>query len=229
MGDTGSLALGGALGTVAVLIKREFWLVLVGGVFVAETLSVMIQVDVVQAVGQARVPHVAAPPPLRAARAGPSRASCCASTSSGALLALLSLSTLQAAMTIDARHPLPGRRPLVVGRGALGPRRGTPAAPSRPRRARVRRARGVGAARGRGGARRARASTVSLGADDPALLEGRDFVVWSPGIPIEPSARGRGARARRAGDLRARAGLPGRARAAGLRSPAPTARARPPI
>ena len=44
MGDTGSLALGGALGTVAVLIKREFWLPLVGGVFVAETLSVMIQV-----------------------------------------------------------------------------------------------------------------------------------------------------------------------------------------
>jgi len=44
MGDTGSLALGGALGTVAVLIRREFWLALVGGVFVAETLSVMIQV-----------------------------------------------------------------------------------------------------------------------------------------------------------------------------------------
>jgi len=44
MGDTGSLALGGALGTVAVLIKREFWLVLIGGVFVAEALSVMIQV-----------------------------------------------------------------------------------------------------------------------------------------------------------------------------------------
>ncbi|HTO91242.1 MAG TPA: phospho-N-acetylmuramoyl-pentapeptide-transferase [Candidatus Sulfotelmatobacter sp.] len=44
MGDTGSLSLGGALGTVAVLIKREFWLLLVGGVFVAEALSVMIQV-----------------------------------------------------------------------------------------------------------------------------------------------------------------------------------------
>ncbi len=44
MGDTGSLALGGALGTVAVLIKREFWLVLVGGIFVVEALSVMIQV-----------------------------------------------------------------------------------------------------------------------------------------------------------------------------------------
>ena len=45
MGDTGSLALGGALGTVAVLIKREFWLLLVGGVFVVEALSVMIQVS----------------------------------------------------------------------------------------------------------------------------------------------------------------------------------------
>jgi len=44
MGDTGSLALGGALGVVSVLIKREFWLLLVGGVFVAEALSVMIQV-----------------------------------------------------------------------------------------------------------------------------------------------------------------------------------------
>jgi phospho-N-acetylmuramoyl-pentapeptide-transferase len=44
MGDTGSLALGGALGTVAVLIKKEFLLVIVGGVFVAEALSVMLQV-----------------------------------------------------------------------------------------------------------------------------------------------------------------------------------------
>jgi len=44
MGDTGSLSLGGALGAVAVLIKREFWLVVVGGVFVAEALSVMLQV-----------------------------------------------------------------------------------------------------------------------------------------------------------------------------------------
>ena len=44
MGDTGSLALGGALGVVAVLIKREFWLLIIGGVFVAEALSVMIQV-----------------------------------------------------------------------------------------------------------------------------------------------------------------------------------------
>ena len=44
MGDVGSLGLGGALGTVAVLIKQEFLLAIVGGVFVLEALSVMIQV-----------------------------------------------------------------------------------------------------------------------------------------------------------------------------------------
>lgn len=44
MGDTGSLALGGALGTMAVLTKQELVLLIVGGVFVAESLSVMIQV-----------------------------------------------------------------------------------------------------------------------------------------------------------------------------------------
>jgi phospho-N-acetylmuramoyl-pentapeptide-transferase len=44
MGDTGSLSLGAALGTVAVLIKREFLLAIVGAVFVAEALSVMVQV-----------------------------------------------------------------------------------------------------------------------------------------------------------------------------------------
>ena len=43
MGDTGSLALGGGLGAVAILLKSEFLLVFVGFVFMAETLSVMIQ------------------------------------------------------------------------------------------------------------------------------------------------------------------------------------------
>ncbi len=43
MGDTGSLALGGAIGSVAVLLKSEFLLLLVGGVFVLEGLSVIIQ------------------------------------------------------------------------------------------------------------------------------------------------------------------------------------------
>ncbi len=44
MGDTGSLALGGALGAVAVATKHEIVLAIVGGLFVAEALSVMIQV-----------------------------------------------------------------------------------------------------------------------------------------------------------------------------------------
>jgi phospho-N-acetylmuramoyl-pentapeptide-transferase len=44
MGDTGSLALGGALGAVAIISKHEILLVLVGGIFVIETVSVMIQV-----------------------------------------------------------------------------------------------------------------------------------------------------------------------------------------
>jgi phospho-N-acetylmuramoyl-pentapeptide-transferase len=43
MGDTGSLALGGALGAIAILLKSEFLLLLIGGVFVAETGSVIIQ------------------------------------------------------------------------------------------------------------------------------------------------------------------------------------------
>ena len=44
MGDTGSLALGGAIGAIAIMLKKELLLVIVGGVFVAEVLSVIIQV-----------------------------------------------------------------------------------------------------------------------------------------------------------------------------------------
>jgi phospho-N-acetylmuramoyl-pentapeptide-transferase len=46
MGDVGSLAIGGAIGTVSILTKQEFMLVMVGGVFVLEALSVMLQVSV---------------------------------------------------------------------------------------------------------------------------------------------------------------------------------------
>ena len=45
MGDVGSLAIGGALGTVAVLTKQEFLLPFIGGVFILEALSVMLQVS----------------------------------------------------------------------------------------------------------------------------------------------------------------------------------------
>jgi len=44
MGDTGALALGGVLGGLALLIKKEILLVIVGGVFVMEAASVIIQV-----------------------------------------------------------------------------------------------------------------------------------------------------------------------------------------
>lgn len=45
MGDTGSLSTGAALGTIAVLLKKEFLLVIIGGVFVIEALSVILQIS----------------------------------------------------------------------------------------------------------------------------------------------------------------------------------------
>jgi phospho-N-acetylmuramoyl-pentapeptide-transferase len=44
MGDVGSLSLGGALGTIAVITKQELVLLVVGGIFVMEALSVIVQV-----------------------------------------------------------------------------------------------------------------------------------------------------------------------------------------
>ena len=55
MGDTGSLALGGSLGALAVLTRTELVLVIVGGLFVIETLSVMIQVAYFRVTGGKRI------------------------------------------------------------------------------------------------------------------------------------------------------------------------------
>ena len=44
MGDVGSLSLGGALATIAILTRHEFSLILIGGVFVVETLTSLIQI-----------------------------------------------------------------------------------------------------------------------------------------------------------------------------------------
>ncbi len=52
MGDVGSLALGGVLGVIAVLIRQEFLLVIMGGVFVMETMSVILQVGSYKLRGQ---------------------------------------------------------------------------------------------------------------------------------------------------------------------------------
>jgi len=55
MGDVGALALGAALGTIAVIVRQEIVLFIMGGVFVAETLSVMIQVLYFKATGGKRI------------------------------------------------------------------------------------------------------------------------------------------------------------------------------
>lgn len=52
MGDVGSLALGGTLGVLAVLVRQEIVLIIMGGVFVVETLSVILQVGSFKLRGQ---------------------------------------------------------------------------------------------------------------------------------------------------------------------------------
>ena len=81
MGDVGSLALGGAIGTVAVMIKQELLLPFIGGVFVIEALSVILQVGVLQAAQEADLQNGAASIITLSCWAGRSRRSSCASGS----------------------------------------------------------------------------------------------------------------------------------------------------
>ena len=67
MGDTGSLGLGGAIAGLAVMTKTEVLLIILGGIFVIEALSVADPGLLVPDLPQARVPDGADPPPLRAA------------------------------------------------------------------------------------------------------------------------------------------------------------------
>ena len=55
MGDVGSLSLGGALGAVAIIVKQELLLLIVGGIFVVEALSVMLQVAYFKSTGGRRI------------------------------------------------------------------------------------------------------------------------------------------------------------------------------
>ena len=55
MGDVGALALGGALGTIAVITRQEIVLFIMGGVFVVETISVMLQVTYFKSSGGRRI------------------------------------------------------------------------------------------------------------------------------------------------------------------------------
>jgi phospho-N-acetylmuramoyl-pentapeptide-transferase len=94
MGDTGALALGGALGTLAVLIKKEIWLVIVGGVFVLVAASVIIQIASVKLRGK----RVFLMSPLHhhfQQKGWPESKVVVRFWIAGALFALLSLSTLK--------------------------------------------------------------------------------------------------------------------------------------
>jgi phospho-N-acetylmuramoyl-pentapeptide-transferase len=55
MGDVGALALGAALGIVAVIVRQEIVLAIMGGIFVLETLSVILQVGYFKATGGKRI------------------------------------------------------------------------------------------------------------------------------------------------------------------------------
>jgi phospho-N-acetylmuramoyl-pentapeptide-transferase len=59
MGDVGSLSLGGALGTIAIITKQEILLVIVGGIFVMETFSVIFQVGYFKITGGKRILRMA--------------------------------------------------------------------------------------------------------------------------------------------------------------------------
>ena len=68
MGDTGSLGLGGAIGALAVMTQTEVLLIIIGGIFVIEALSVALQVAHLQGLPPPRPADGPGPPPLRAAR-----------------------------------------------------------------------------------------------------------------------------------------------------------------
>ena len=72
MGDTGSLALGAALGTIAIITKHELVLAIIGGLFVLEAVSVIVQVASLQTDRQTGLCDGAVASPFRAARLGES-------------------------------------------------------------------------------------------------------------------------------------------------------------
>ena len=74
MGDTGSLALGGALGTIAVATKHELVLAIVGGLFALEAASVIVQVASFKMFGK-RVFRMARSTTISSRRAGRNRRS----------------------------------------------------------------------------------------------------------------------------------------------------------
>ena len=221
MGDVGALALGAALGAIAIIVRQEIVLFIMGGVFVVETLSVMIQVASFKLTGQARLPHGADPSSLRAEglEGKPGR---------GAVLdhhhaaGAVRPFDAEAALTVTIRH----RRVVVLGLGADRAFGGALGGASR--RARL----------GGRHARRRRRAPRSSGRSLPQVDARRpdrsplrrcsdaELIVISPGLRQGSAADSRRGRARRRAGRRHRAlrARPAARRRSCWRSPARTAR-----
>ena len=116
MGDVGSLSLGGAMGVVAVLIKQEILLVFIGGVYILEGMSVILQVGSYKLRGK-RIFKMA---PLH------HHFEALGWQESKIISAVLDRRTRHGAVRLDdvetaMRHELNGRTVLVVGMGKSGP------------------------------------------------------------------------------------------------------------
>ena len=179
MGDVGSLALGGALGTVAILIKQELLLVIVGGVFVLEALSVMIQVASFKMTRQARLQDGAAAPPLRADRLERAEGHHAVPDRGDRLRAVQPDDAEAALMAERMTSPSAGRRVMVVGAARSGV---AAARLLRARGARVTltdRARTIADAPSCGAA----GVELELGGHPRETFERADLIVLSPGVP----------------------------------------------
>ena len=203
MGDAGSLALGGAIGMLAVLTKAELLLPLIGGLYVVEALSVIIQVASFKLTGPARLPHGAAAPSLRALGLGRAedrrplldrlvRAGAARAHDAQAAMRRAHDTRLGRASTMATRGqavPALARRPARDGGrawpGAASPRRGCCARPAPTSLGTD--AKPVAAPRPRGAAlARARRAPASTGRRDPMrAFAGAELVVVSPGVPLD--------------------------------------------
>ena len=189
MGDVGALSLGGAIGTVAVLAKQELVLLIAGGIFVVETLSVIIQVYYFKLTQQAGLPHGAAASSFRArGMAG----------NDGGDSFLDRFDRVRAGRAQHAETPmmeLKGKRVMVVGLGVSG-------------RAAARFLAARGAAllltdkKADLATSELPAGEVHLGSENAAWLKGVDLVVTSPGIPRDSILLREAAAARHPGDRR---------------------------
>ena len=192
MGDVGSLALGGALGTVAILIKQELLLPIVGGVFVLEALSVILQVASFKLTGK-RIFKMA-PLHHHFELIGWSEPKVITRFLIVAIIfALFSLTTLKLQMSFSVR----GQNVTVVGSGAQRHRRR--AAARRARRARHADRRAVRARAGRGRSRlRDAGVALELGAHRPETFTVGRPARAEPRRAARPAADRGGARGGRA-------------------------------